>query len=148
MIGQGMDDDELLEALASAIEANDPTPDALKRFAQESHRLLQLRTELAELQAGEAAVGAVRESAGPSTFRFASPTRDVTLSIERGQALVSCHPAEGLVSAELVTATSSDPLEINAGGVTRFSVPQDLFRIRLLVGADVVLTDWVDGRHV
>ena len=146
------DDDELLDALAAALEAAQPMPASAVELARGAWDARALDAELAELMSDslldtEAAV-ALRADAGPRLLSFTAGTTSIELEIEPGTG--GAHRVDGLlvpVGTARVSLEGAGPgMRADAGPDGRFAfdgVPAGVVRLRVEpVAGSAVVSAW------
>lgn len=138
--------DELLDRLGLALEDVETVPPWLTRFAYESHRLVGMEGELAEIAADSfvSSEPGSRSTGGLRTVEFATDGVSLQLEIAENQIRGSVAPAEATL--ELVSSDFAEPIGANSRGFFSLSSPEGPFRFVIRVADRVIRTDWITLR--
>jgi len=136
----------LVEQLGLAIKDTAAVPPWLTRFAYESHRLVSLEGELAEISADSLleAAGSTRSTGGLRTIDFRVDGFAIHLEVEGLIGSGSVEPPYSTI--HLVQGDTEQALDVNRRGFFSFGVPEGPFRLLADVGERQVRTDWVTLR--
>ncbi len=137
-------DDELLDALGTSMTWHDAVPEAMTRFARESHRLLSFEHELAEIVADSALdATASRSATDLRIVRIEVGDHEVELEVSDDGVMGSLTPGP----ADRIELESSDQsrteVAVNDRGFFNFEPPAGPYRLWLHFGTQLVRTNWL-----
>lgn len=138
------DDDKLLDMLGNSLTWHDAVPEAMTRFARESHRLLSFEHELAEIVADSALdVSTSRSATDLRIVRLEIGDHEVELEISDDTVMGSVAPAPpDRIELESGDQTRID-VPVNDRGFFRFDSPSGAYRLWLHFDGRLVRTNWL-----